>query len=204
MLNISKQTLKRLPLYLNYLKALRYPPEQTISATSIAEALGLNDVQVRKDLASVCSLGKPKTGYCLSELVACITSFLGYDNTDNAVLVGAGKLGKALMNYSGFRDYGLDILFAFDDDEAVVDNKKIFPLHRLRDICQRMHIHIGIITVPAEAAQSVCDLFVEAGIIAVWNFAPVHLIVPEGVLVQNENMASSLTLLSQHLKGKLQ
>ena len=203
---ISKQTLQRLPFYLGYLKTLDKVTIETVSATTIAEALNLNQVQVRKDLASVCSLGRPKVGYVTQELICEIEHFLGYDNAESAVIVGAGKLGKALLGYRGFEEYGLNIVAAFDTDEHIIDSdengKKIFPMSKLKNLCGRMKIHIGIITVPAEYAQSVCDSLVDSGILAIWNFAPVHLTVPEHILVQNENMASSLAVLSKHLSQK--
>ena len=203
--NISKQTLQRLPLYLSYIKALPADAPKNISATMIAEALQLNDVQVRKDLASVSSSGKPKVGYNVKDLVAELESFLGYDNVDDAIIVGAGSLGKALLNYSGFKAYGLNVLAAFDLCEEPVEfqGKTIFPIDQLESVCRRMNIHIGIITVPAASAQEICDSLVKSGVRAIWNFAPVHLVVPEGILVQNENMASSLALLSNHLREQL-
>ena len=171
----------------------------------IAEALQLNDVQVRKDLASVSSSGKPKVGYNVKDLVAELESFLGYDNVDDAIIVGAGSLGKALLNYGGFKAYGLNVLAAFDLCEEPVEfqGKTIFPIDQLEAVCRRMNIHIGIITVPAASAQEICDSLVKSGVRAIWNFAPVHLVVPEGILVQNENMASSLALLSNHLREQL-
>lgn len=204
---ISKQTLLRLPAYLNYLKQLAQTHAVHVSATGIAEALGLNQVQVRKDLALVSDGGKPKTGYQIRELIADIEHFLGYDNTNGAVLVGAGHLGRALLSYSGFKSYGLEIVAAFDENEAVIgttiNGHEVLSIHRMRDLCTRMKIHIGIITAPAEAAQQVCDRLVEGGVRAVWNFAPTILRVPEGILVQNENMAASLAVLSSHLSDKL-
>lgn len=203
---VSKQTLSRLPQYLSYLESL---PEavRNISATGIAAALNLNQVQVRKDLASVSSSGKPKVGYMRRDLIREIKAFLGYDSADEAVIVGAGKLGRALMGYTGFKDYGLNILAAFDADETLVgedeNGRPIMPLEALKDTCQRLGVHIGIITVPASAAQAVCDLLIEAGVLAIWNFAPVRLVVPEGILVQHENMASSLAILSNHLADKM-
>ncbi len=196
----NKQTLKRLPVYLSLLKSLGQENDKRISSTKIAEALSLNDVQVRKDLAAVCFSGKPKTGYVVADLIKNIESFLGYDNTDTAILAGCGKLGKALLNYEGFKEYGLDILFAFDTNETAIDNKKVLHISKVKEMCQRVHPHIGIITVPPSSAQQICDIFVDVGIKAIWNFSPVHLVVPNGVLVQNENMAASLALLSQHLK----
>ncbi len=203
---VSKQTLSRLPQYLSYLESL---PEtvRSISATGIAAALNLNQVQVRKDLASVSSSGKPKVGYMRRDLIREIKAFLGYDSADEAVIVGAGKLGRALMGYVGFRDYGLNILAAFDSCEEMIgedeSGHQIMPIEVLKDTCQRLGVRIGIITVPAHAAQAVCDQLIDAGVLAIWNFAPVRLVVPEGILVQNENMASSLAILSNHLAEKM-
>ena len=206
MLSISRQALQRLPLYLNYLKSL--PPGTTnISATAIAQALGQGDVQVRKDLAAVSDRGRPKVGYDAHGLIRDIEEFLGYDNVDTAVIVGAGNLGRALLCYDGFSAYGLDIVAAFDADytrQGTLENgKQIFPVSRLGELCARMKVKIGIITVPAAAAQKVCDTMIEAGVLAIWNFSPVRLTVPAGVLVQDENMAVSLAVLSQHLAEKL-
>ncbi len=202
MANISVQTLKRLPMYLHYLKSLDASSVTSISATCIADALGCGDVQVRKDLATVCSSGKPKTGYALCTLIADLEDFLGYNDATDAVLVGAGRLGMALLEYGGFADYGLRIRHAFDTNVHRIDGIHVLPISRLPDICQEYAIHIGIITVPAEHAQSVCDTLVHNGITAIWNFAPTHLAVPDGVLVQHENMASSLALLSRHLRDE--
>ncbi len=206
MLAISRQTLQRLPQYLNYLRAL--PPETgNISATALAQAMGLGDVQVRKDLAAVSDRGRPKVGYDTAGLIHDIEEFLGYDNVDSAVVVGAGNLGRALLSYEGFSDYGLDVVAAFDSDytkQGVTEKgKRIFPISRLGELCQRMQVKIGIIAVPTAAAQKVCDTLIEAGVLAIWNFSPTHLVVPEEVLVQNENMAVSLAVLSQHLSEKL-
>lgn len=204
--NISKHTLQRLPMYLSYIKALPEDSPKNISATTIAEALQLNDVQVRKDLASVSSSGKPKVGYNVKDLIAELEAFLGYNDIDNAVIVGAGSLGKALLNYSGFKAYGLNIIAAFDllDEPTEFQDKTIFPITQLESFCRKVNIHIGIITVPAQSAQEICDLLVKSGVRAIWNFAPVHLVVPEGILVQNENMASSLALLSNHLREQME
>ena len=204
---ISKKTLSRLPLYLGYLKEQKRFGQKTISATMIADGLGLNQVQVRKDLAQISCGGKPRIGYMIDELETDIERFLGYNNVNSAVIVGAGNLGKALMSYVGFKQYGLDIAAAFDADGALTNSEfngiPIFPVEKLPDIAKRLKIHIGIITVPAPHAQKVCDMLVDAGELAVWNFAPTVLKVPEGILVQNENMASSLALLCNHLSQRL-
>ena len=203
--NISKHTLQRLQMYLSYIQGLPEDAPKNISATTIAEALQLNDVQVRKDLASVSSSGKPKVGYNVKDLIAELEAFLGYNDIDNAVIVGAGSLGKALLNYSGFKAYGLNIIAAFDlcEEPTEFQGKTVFPIAQLGSFCRKVNVHIGIITVPASSAQEICDLLVESGIRAIWNFAPVHLVVPDGILVQNENMASSLALLSNHLREQM-
>ena len=204
---ISVQTLKRLPVYLNYLKTLDREKTKIISSPIIAKALGLNEVQVRKDLAAIKSGGRPRTGYLLEKLIADLDTFLGYGNVNEAVLAGAGRLGRALLSYPGFAPYGLGIVVGFDVDEAVVGTeiggKKILHIDKMTSLCHRMHVNIGIIAVPADGAQAVADLMVESGILAIWNFAPVKLTVPEHILVQNEDMASSLAILSKHLKKKM-
>ena len=203
---ISKSVLKRLPGYLSYLKSLPQDGSPYISATALANALGMGEVQVRKDLAMVSDGGRPKIGYLRESLINDINQFLGYDNTTDAVLVGAGKLGQALLGYSGFDDYGLNILAAFDVNikkPQVVDGKPLLPMEDLKDFCRDNKILMGIITVPAASAQQVCDKVIDSGIKAIWNFAPVHLDVPEHILVQNENMATSLAVLSMHLQAQM-
>ena len=201
---ISKLTLQRLPTYLTYLKSLPPEKERTISASAIAAALDLGEVQVRKDLAAVSVAGKPKIGYLVSDLIRDLEHFLGYGTCSRAVLAGVGNLGLALMSYGGFADYGLDIVAAFDSKSALVgsavDGVPVLPVERMADYCSSERIHIGILTVPASAAQGCADAMVRGGVKAIWNFAPVHLSAPPGVLVQRENMASSLALLSYHLK----
>ena len=204
---ISKATLKRLPTYLAYLKSLPEGSSVNISATALAAGLHMGEVQVRKDLALVSSGGRPKIGYNRAALIADIEQFLGYGNTNDAVLIGAGKLGRALLGYSGFAEYGLNIVAAFDSDASVAgtdaSGKPVLPLSALEDLCSRRKILIGILTVPAAAAQGVCDLLIRNGIKAIWNFAPPHLDVPPQILVQNENMAASLALLCKHLNEQM-
>lgn len=198
---ISKQGLRRLPFYLEYLKKKRDEGAKNISATIVANDLNLNEVQVRKDLAAVSITGgKPKTGYIVTELIRDLESFLGYDNTKEAIICGTGKLGQALLSYKEFSRYGLNIVAAFDTNEQIVDNVKIFHASKMKELCGRLKIHIGIICVPPESAQAVCNEMVESGIVAIWNFAPVHLVVPPNVILQNENLAASLAVLSQNLE----
>lgn len=202
---ISKAVLKRLPVYLNYLKGLDDESNPHVSATSVANALGLGEVQVRKDLASVSDGGRPKVGYLRSKLIDDIEQFLGYDNNTDAVLIGAGKLGQALCDYTGFAAYGLNILAAFDIAPAADQTdsgKPILHMRKMSQFCRANKVRMGIITVPVAYAQQVCDELIASGIRAIWNFAPVHLDVPENILVQNEDMATSLAVLSMHLQAQ--
>ena len=203
---ISKSVLKRLPGYLAYLKTVPSNGSPYISATALAAALGMGEVQVRKDLAMVSDGGRPKVGYLRSGLIDDIEQFLGYDNTTDAVLIGAGKLGQALCGYSGFEAYGLNILAAFDikpATEKTEEGTPIYPMDQLESFCKTNKVLMGIITVPVVHAQQVCDQLIDCGIKAIWNFAPTHLDVPENILVQNENMATSLAVLSMHLQAQI-
>jgi len=202
--DVSKSVLKRLPVYLSYLRSLPENGTPYISATALANALGMGEVQVRKDLALVSDGGRPKIGYFRESLIEDINQFLGYDNTTDAILVGAGKLGQALLGYGGFEAYGLNILAAFDVNPAqTLHGKAILPMDELESFCRANQILMGIITVPAQCAQQVCDRMIACGIKAIWNFAPVHLDVPSHILVQNENMATSLAVLSMHLQAQI-
>lgn len=203
---ISKAVLKRLPGYLAYLKSLPEGTATYISATALANALGMGEVQVRKDLAMVSDGGRPKVGYLRERLIEDISQFLGYDNTTDAILIGAGKLGQALMGYKGFQEYGLNILAAFDQNAAKENpNAKhpVYHISKLESYCRSNNVLMGIITVPGESAQEVCEKLIANGIKAIWNFAPAHLDVPAGILVQNENMATSLAVLSVHLQAQM-
>ncbi len=203
---ISKSVLKRLPGYLAYLKSMPENSPSHISATALAGALGMGEVQVRKDLAMVSDGGRPKIGYQREALIDDIEQFLGYDNTTDAVLIGAGKLGQALMGYQGFQEYGLNILAAFDARpkmDRTEEGKPIYPISKLTQFCRNHKVLMGIITVPSEGAQEVADQLIAGGIKAIWNFAPVHLDVPQGILVQSENMATSLAVLSVHLQAQI-
>lgn len=203
---ISKSVLKRLPGYLSYLKSIQDAETPYISATALAAALGMGEVQVRKDLAMVSDGGRPKIGYLRESLIDDIEQFLGYDNTTDAVLIGAGKLGQALLCYRGFDEYGLNILAGFDLNPTITqteNGKPIYPMSQLEPFCRSHKVLMGIITVPEQAAQEVCDQMVKCGIKAIWTFAPAHLEVPDTVMVHNENMANSLAVLSMHLQAQM-
>lgn len=201
---VSRATLGRVPVYLKYLKALP-EGEKYISATKIAANLKLGDVLVRKDLQMISGEGKPKVGYEKNELMSKLGEYLeNVDKRNRAVIVGAGKLGCALLGYPGFSDFGVDIVAAFDTDEKKIGThaggKQIYSANEFKKFCLDNNINIGIITVPASAAQRVCDEMVECGIKAIWNFGSASLNVPENIIVQQENLALSLAYLNVLIK----
>ena len=201
-MSVSKATLGRLPRYLEFLRELNPEKVPYISATRIAEKLNLGEVQVRKDLASISGAGKPKLGYVTDELTEQIEEVLGYNRSTKAVLVGAGKLGRALLQFDEFQKYGIEILAAFDSNEQIINltgKTEIFPMKQFESFCKTQKVQLGIITVGEGSAQAVCDQMIKSGITAIWNFAPCKLKVPAGVLLQNENLALSLA----HLNNKL-
>jgi redox-sensing transcriptional repressor len=203
--SIPKATLGRLPLYIQYLKDLPDESGATISATKIARGLSFGEVQVRKDLALISGTGKPKVGYKRLDLIQDLERHLGYENTTNAVLIGAGKLGRALLDYDGFEEFGIRILVGFDCNEKAFQigkGKSVLSIKDLESYCATHNVKIGIITVGQGSAQEVCDALVACGIRAIWNFAPCALTVPEDVILKQENLALSLAHLNSQFKIK--
>ena len=201
---VTKATLGRLPMYLEFLKSLPENSACYISATVIAKKLSLGEVQVRKDLNSVSGAGKPKVGYEKSELIKSIEKHLGNEEITEAVLVGAGKLGRALLQFDEFEKYGVKISAAFDNNDKPIklsEKVQIHPINQLDEFCRAGNIKLGIITVGAGSAQAVCDKMIASGIVAIWNFAPVKLEVPADILVKQENLALSLAHLNSQLKN---
>lgn len=200
-------SVRRLPLYLRFLKQLRSRGREVVSCTHIARELGLVSTQVRKDLAMTGIVGKPKVGYDVPALVSSIERFLGWNNTRDAFVVGVGSLGSALMGYEGFSQYGLNVLAGFDTDPnkigRQVHGKEVFALERLPDLVSQMQVLIGILTVPAKAAQDVANLMVLSGVRAIWNYAPVTLEAPDSIVVENMNLSASLAVLSSRLEAAL-
>ncbi|WP_251616190.1 redox-sensing transcriptional repressor Rex [Pumilibacter muris] len=204
----SKATISRLPVYLRFLRDKLKAGDENVSSTAIADELRLNPVQVRKDLALVSAeSGKPKLGFRVKELIEGIESFLGLCNTHDAVLCGVGSLGSTLLKYEGFKNYGLNIVAAFDTNAAVIGKKingiAVLEYEALPKTVKRLNIKMGIITVPKSVAQNVADTMAQSGIRAIWNFAPVHLSMPEEVAVKYEDLAASLAVLGKKLEDTL-
>ena len=193
---VSKRTVSRMPAYLRYLKGEAGKGVEYVSSAAIAKDMGLSAVCVRKDLALVSSRpGKPRFGFEVRLLIEDIEKFLGYHRWTNAVIVGAGGLGRAILSYEGFDNYGIHVIAAFDNSPAkvgAVGGKPIYPMERLGDVVKRSDVKVCILTVPRSAAQEACDQVISAGINAILSFAPVHLRVPEGVKIKYEDLAVSL------------
>jgi len=191
---ISKKLLGRLSLYLDQLKKLPEDSEN-ISATTLAKALGLGEVQVRKDLAKISSTGRCRTGRNREQLLRDIENYLERTTETGTIIVGSGDLGQALLDDGTFQDAGLNVMAGFDIlpvEKHTGSGKPIYPMNRLETFCRRYDVHIGIITVPADRAQTVCDCLVACGIKSIWNYAPVQLKVPEYVLVHSKTASPLL------------
>ncbi|HOI56396.1 MAG TPA: redox-sensing transcriptional repressor Rex [Phycisphaerae bacterium] len=200
-------TLRRLPAYHRFLKILAARGRPVVSCTHIATELGLDPTQVRKDIQVTGIVGKPRVGYLVPELIDAIETFLGWKNSTDAFLVGVGHLGTALLGYGGFREYGLNIVAAFDKSPekigTQVHGREVQSVDSMAELAQRMHILIGILTVPADSAQDLADLLVFGGIRAVWNFTPVKLHLPPAIIVENVQLSASLAVLSNKLAESL-
>ena len=202
--DISRATLGRIPAYLRFLKSI--PQDAVnISATSMARGMGFGEVKVRKDLGALCGTGRPKIGYVVSELTECLEGYLG-SKSGGTIIIGAGQLGKALLDYDGFSEFGITILAAFDKKIKKEENsgkgKPILPMEKLAVFCKEHDIQIGIITVPKEAAQEAGNLLYQNGIRAMWCFAPCRLNQPADAVIQYENMALSLAHLKMQINRK--
>jgi redox-sensing transcriptional repressor len=195
---------KRLPAYLQMLRVLQGEGHEYVSGTVLARTHDLDPVIVRKDLAVTGISGKARLGFRTGDLIAAIERFLGWDAQTKAVLVGVGNLGSALLGYSGFENLGLRLAGAFDRaPEKIgqwVQGRKVQPLERLASFVRTHHIQLGILTVPAAAAQETANLMVHAGIRGIWNFTPVRLDLPAGVIEQKEDLAEGLAVLSHRLR----
>jgi len=195
---------KRLPAYLQMLRVLQGEGHEYVSGTLLATTHSLEPVIVRKDLAVTGAAGRPRRGFRIAELISAIERFLGWDNQTKAVLVGVGNLGTALLGYQGFENLGLRIAGAFDQDSAKVgqwiQGRKVQTISHLAAFVRRGGIRLGVLTVPAAAAQETADLMIHAGIRGIWNFSPAKLKLPEGVVTQKEDLAEGLAVLSHKLQ----
>jgi len=199
-------TIKRLPTYLHILKRLQAEGEEYVSTTALINELDFKPILVRKDLVLMGIPGKPRTGYCLKDIIQAIEKFLGWNNVDESFLVGTGALGSALLGHKPFEENGLKIVAGFDIDPErvgkVIHGKKIFHLSKLNELAQRMNVKVGIITVPWRSAQEVADVLIDAGILGIWNFSMLKLKTPPEVVCHNENLSGGLAVFSVKLQQR--
>ncbi len=196
-------TLRRLPKYYNLLTALKEQNVDEVSSTLIANELGLDATQVRKDIQYTGIEGKPKTGFNTTELISSIRVFLNWDNVSDAFLVGAGSLGTAMLGYKRFKQYGVNFVAAFDNNPdkigQYIHGVPVLSIDKLTNLTSRMKVHIGVLTVPAFAAQALANMMIEGGIQAIWNFAPTHIKVPDNVIIENAQLSHSLAIITRKL-----
>jgi len=200
---IPEATVMRLSVYSRYLRQLVEEGVMTVSSDEIARGVGVSSAQVRKDLAYFGEFGTRGVGYKAGELYGHLMRILGLDRTWNVVIIGAGKLGSALALYQGFTDRGFIITVVLDVDKDRIGKKldkvTIEPLEVLKEKVKEHNINIGVVTVPAIAAQDVTDKLVDAGIKAILNFSPRVLKVPHDVVLRNVDLSVNLEVLSFNL-----
>lgn len=200
---IPELTLRRLPQYYRLLKNLRAAGQETVSASQLAEHLDIHPTQIRKDLASTGSQGRPKVGHRIPELMGSIERFLHWDNRSEAFLVGAGGMGAAVLEAAGLDRAGIRVVAAFDANPMRVGKKlqgvPVMPYEKFEDLVRRMHVAIAILAVPEDEAQEAADLMARSGIQAIWNLSMTPVTAPTGVLVQNADPFASLSVLVRKL-----
>jgi redox-sensing transcriptional repressor len=205
--SVPLPTIRRLPMYFAQLQRVIQEGLTSVSSSQLAAALSLEPIQVRKDLEAIGVTGQPRVGFPVAQLVTAIERFLGWDNVTDAFVIGAGHLGTALAGYQGFEKHGLNVVALFDNDPRkvgqTIHGKEVLHVDKLGNLASRLHVHIAILTVPAEVAASVAQLAIDAGIQAIWNFTPTKLIVPENVILERVDLAASLAVLSSKLAARL-
>jgi len=205
-IGFSRPLLERLALYYQIATRAGEEGQDAISSAFLAQLIGIDATLVRKDMAAAGITGRPKVGYSIAEVIAHLDDVLGLTDRNDAILIGAGDLGSAIARYPGFSRYGLKIAAVFDIDTAKVGRSigghVVLPMEKCKSFIEIFRIQIAIVTAPASVAQEIADWLVRKGIKVIWNFAPVHLRVPEDVAVRNENLALGLAQLIHMFKHK--
>lgn len=203
--DVPEPTLKRMPTYTMHLKALLQQGVVNISAPAISEELHFDPTQIVKDFAFTGVKGKPKVGYSVVELIHSIEKYLGVDKKNEAFLIGAGKLGQAILSYHALQGFGINIIAAFDVDKSKVDtqygNIQILHFDKLGELAKRLGVGIGILTVPGSAAQEAAEAMVKSGITAIWNLTPAKLRLSSNIIVQDTAMYSDVAVLLHKLNS---
>ena len=204
---ISKAVIKRLPRYYRYLGEILDSGMERISSGELSSRMKVTASQIRQDLNHFGGFGQQGYGYNVKHLHDEIGKILGLDQAHNMIVIGGGNMGHALAKYSAFDRNGFRIKGVFDVNPDLVGKKigniPIYSVDDLSDFVKKEKIEIAALTLPKEAAPEMANVLISCGIKAIWNFAPVHLDVPEHILVQSENMANSLAVLSMHLRAQM-
>ncbi len=200
---VPTPTLRRLPGYLSYFKALNISGVQYVSSSQIASVFKMDSTLVSKDLSYTGVRGRTKVGYQVPKLIETIMSFLDFNARESAFIFGVGNLGRALINYDGLQQYGLQIVAGFDTNlklaNTTIHGVKIHALDDFRDLSQKHVVRIAIITTSGESAQDVADLAVAWGIKALWNFTPQSIKAPDNIIVENTSVYSDLAVILNKL-----
>lgn len=200
---LPEPTLRRLPWYLAHLRMLRRRGVESVSSTSMAKQLNVDSSQIAKDLSFLDIRGKTRIGYDVAQLEECLRDFLGFNKRHNALMVGVGSLGSALIADSGLEHYGLNIVAGFDVSPAVVGKTlggvPVYDIEELEALRDGLDAEIGIIAVPVDQAQDVADLLVAAGIKALWNFTPVRIRTSADIVVTNTSIYAHLAVMYNRL-----
>ena len=204
---VSLKQIERYPIYLNVLLSLRNSDINKVNSSQLADALGVSEEQVRKDLQVVSpNSSKPGCARDVNLLIKYLKDFLGYNNVNKAILVGVGHLGSALLSFKGFDDYGLDIIAGFDIDPSLtggtVNDKPIYSIFNLDNKIKELGVDVAIVATPKEVTQEIVNKLINSGIKAIWNFVPIHLVVPENIIVENMDLARSLAVFFHRINNK--
>ncbi|MBR5600509.1 MAG: redox-sensing transcriptional repressor Rex [Bacteroidaceae bacterium] len=202
---VPEPTLRRLPWYLSVCRLLKQQGEQYVSSTRLSKETNIVASQIAKDLSCVNIVGRTRVGYEIDNLLSVLEDFLGFTRVHKAFIFGAGRLGSALLNDKGLRQFGLEVVAAFDTNPRVVGSNvagiPVFHINELEAKMKRYDVRIGILTVPIDRAQEVADKMVVWGIKAIWNFTPLRIRVPDDIVVQNTSLYAHLSLMFNRLEG---
>jgi redox-sensing transcriptional repressor len=203
---VPEPALRRMPCYLAYLKLAKKEGMRFISSTSIARDMGVDPTQVTKDLSYTSIIGKTRVGYEIAPLIDILEEFLRFTVMDKAYLFGAGSLGTALLHDHGLKQFGLDIVAAYDVNPNVIGKEiggvTIYHIDEFTKLANS-EVKIGILTVPVETAQNMAETIVNHGIRAIWNFTPVRIRLTDDVVVQNTSLYAHLAVMFNRLHSKL-
>lgn len=198
-------TLRRLPWYLAYLGLLRAQGVEYVSSTTISKAINVDASQIAKDLSVLNVKGKTRIGYQVAALKDALRKFLGFGRSHNAVMLGVGSLGSALIADSGLNRFGLNIVAGFDTNPGIVGQEiQGVPIYDIKTLSERqkeLQAQIAIIAVPVEVAQQVADQAVDAGIKALWNFTPFRILTAPGIVIQNTSIYAHLAVMYNRLNA---